>query len=316
MTSRGTEVVLTGSAGISVFPEDGGDFDALLRNANTALHRAKETGRNGCEFYTAELTRRATERFVVETELRRAFRRNEMTLHYQPQISLRTGEMVGVEALVRWRHPERGLLLPKDFIRVAEESGLIELLGTWALRATCAQARLWQDQGLPPFRVAVNLSPREIPRPQLAENVAAALKESGLEAGRLELEITEGFLMHRPDDALTTLMSLKALGVSLAIDDFGTGFSSLSHLKQYPIDRLKIDQSFVQDIALNPDDEAIVRSIITLGRGLNLRVVAEGVETEEQAEFLRTHRCDEIQGFLFSRALPPEELTRFVRDGR
>jgi diguanylate cyclase (GGDEF)-like protein/PAS domain S-box-containing protein len=310
MTSRGTEVVLTGSAGISVFPEDGADFDTLLRNANIALHRAKETGRNVYEFYTADLTRRATERFAVEADLRRAFRRKELLLLYQPQVSLRTGEVVGVEALARWRHPERGLLLPKDFVRVAEESGLIEQIGTWALRAACEQARAWQAEGLPPFRVAVNLSPREIPRPELVENVAAALAETGLDARLLELEITEGFLMDRPDDALTTLMSLKALGVTLAVDDFGTGFSSLSHLKQYPIDRLKIDQSFVQDITLNPDDEAIVRSIITLGRGLNLRVVAEGVETEEQAAFLRANRCDEIQGFLVSRPLPAAEMGR------
>ena len=313
MASRGSEVVLTGSAGISLFPEDGGDFDALLRNANIALHRAKETGRNLCEFYTADLTRRATERFEVEGDLRRAFRRRELLLLYQPQISLRTRQVVGVEALVRWQHPERGLLLPGDFIRIAEESGLIEQLGTWALRETCLQARAWQEEGLPPFRVAVNVSPREIPRGELVGEVAAVLGETGLDPALLELEITEGFLMHRPDDALTTLMSLKALGVTLAVDDFGTGFSSLSHLKQYPIDRLKIDQSFVQDIAVNPDDEAIVRSIITLGRGLNLKVVAEGVETEEQAVFLRAHRCDEVQGYFFSRPLPAAEMGRFVR---
>ena len=316
MLSRGVEMVLTGSAGISVFPDDGGDFDALLRNANIALHRAKETGRNLYEFYTAELTVRATERFVVESDLRRAFQRRELTLVFQPQVSLRTGAVVGVEALVRWQHPRRGLLLPKDFIRIAEESGLIEQLGGWALRETCAQARRWRDDELPPFRVAVNLSPREIPRKDLVRNVAAVLQETGLDPGCLELEITEGFLMERPDDALTTLMSLKALGVSLAVDDFGTGFSSLSHLKEYPIDRLKIDQSFVQDIAWNPDDDAIVRSIITLGRGLNLKVVAEGVETEEQAALLRRRRCDEIQGYFCSRPLAADELAGFVRARR
>jgi diguanylate cyclase (GGDEF)-like protein/PAS domain S-box-containing protein len=311
---RGKEILLTGSAGISVFPEDGRDFDTLLRHADAALHRAKETGRNTAEFYTAELTRKATERFAVEAEIREAFRRKEFVLHFQPQISMTTGAVVGVEALARWQHPRRGLLLPKEFIPVAEETGLIEQFGSWALGATCAQARLWQDAGLPPFKVAVNISPREIPRPELAGNVAAALKASGLEPGRLELEITEGFLLARPNEALGTLMSLKALGVTLAIDDFGTGYSSLSHLKNLPVDRLKIDQSFVDDIALNPDDEAIVRAIITLGRGLNLRVIAEGVETEEQADFLRRHRCDEIQGFLFSRALPPDDLARYVQE--
>ena len=316
MASRGAEVVLTGSAGISLFPGDGADFDSLLGHANIALHRAKETGRNGTEFYTADLTRRATERFAVEGDLRRAIRRRELSLLFQPQVSLRTGEGVGVEALVRWQHPERGLLMPKDFIRVAEESGLIEQMGEWALRATCAQARAWQAEGLPSLRVAVNLSPREIPRAALVENVASALGETGLSPEKLELEITEGFLMERPDDALDTLMALKALGVTLAIDDFGTGFSSLSHLKHYPVDRLKIDQSFVHDITINPDDEAIVRSIITLGRGLNLKVVAEGVETEEQSAFLRSHRCDEAQGFLIGRPLPAEEMGRFVREMR
>ena len=310
----GQEVFLTASAGIAVRPGDGDDFDTLLKNAGVALHRAKTSGRNGWQLYTAELTRKAWDRFVIESELRTAIQRKELFLQYQPQVSLKTGKVVGVEALTRWQHPKRGLLHPDEFMPVAEETGLVMKLGLWALRASCVQARIWEVQGLPPFTVAVNLSPQEISRKELVESVASILEATQVDGGRLELEITEGFLMESPEEALSILVELKALGLTVAIDDFGTGYSSLSHLKLFPIDKLKIDKSFVRDIAMNPDDEAIVRSIVTLGRGLNIRVVAEGVETEDQAEFLKARGCSEAQGFLFSPALDADDLARYVRE--
>ena len=310
---EGREVFLTCSAGISLFPDDGADFTVLLRNAEVALHRAKSAGSNTYQFYTAEMTRRAYERFVIESDLRRAVQRREFVLHFQPQFSLGSGELTGVEALARWQHPERGLVAPDSFIPIAEETGLIESLGAWAVREACYQAVAWQAEGLPPIRVAVNLSARQIASSHLVEVVASALRESGLAADMLELEITEGFLMQHPEAARETLRELKNLGVTLAIDDFGTGYSSLSYLKLYPVDKLKIDKSFVRDIPFRPDDEAIARAIITLGHGLSLKIVAEGVETEAQAEFLRAHSCDEVQGYFYCRPMPAAELAEFLR---
>jgi EAL domain-containing protein (putative c-di-GMP-specific phosphodiesterase class I) len=226
---------------------------------------------------------------------------------------LDTGGLTGVEALARWQHPERGLIAPGSFIPIAEETGLIDSLGAWAVREACDQAVAWQAEGLPALRIAVNLSTRQISSPLLVETVASALRDTGLAADLLELEITEGFLMERPEEARKVLQQLKDLGVALAIDDFGTGYSSLSYLKNYPVDRLKIDQSFVRDIHFRPDDQAIARAVITLGHGLSLKVIAEGVETEAQAEFLRVNHCDEVQGYFYGQPMPAAAFGDFLR---
>ncbi|MFZ2493690.1 MAG: EAL domain-containing protein [Thermoanaerobaculia bacterium] len=310
---EGRELFLTCSAGLSMFPDDGDDLATLQRNAHVAFHNAKESGRNTFQFCTPLMRAGAEERFALETDLRRAVHRKEFVLHFQPQFSLTTGAIVGVEALARWQHPERGLLHPKSFIAVAEETGVIEDLGTWALKEACTHAMKWREAGVPPFRMAVNLSPREIIRPALVTAVARALSESGLEPELLELEITESSLMAEPEQALRSLRSLKALGVRLAIDDFGTGYSSLSYLKVLPVDNLKIDQSFVRDIAQHGADEAIARAIIMLGHGLSLRVIAEGVETVEQADFLREHLCDEVQGYYYAMPLAAPQMLEFLR---
>jgi diguanylate cyclase (GGDEF)-like protein/PAS domain S-box-containing protein len=310
---EGHEAFLTCSAGISLYPDDGTDFTTLLQNAEVALHRAKGSGLNTYQFYTAEMTERARERFGIESDLRRAVQRGEFVLHFQPRFSLGTGELTGVEALTRWQHPERGLVAPESFIPIAEASGLIDSLGAWAVREACHQAAAWQAEALPPFRVAVNLSTREITSSRLVGTVGSALHEAGLAADLLELEITERFLMEQPEAVQDALQELKNLGVTLAIDDFGTGYSSLSYLKIYPVDRLKIDQSFVRDIPFHPDDQAIARAIITLGHGLSLKVIAEGVETADQADFLRTNLCDEAQGFFYSRPMPAAEFGDFLR---
>jgi diguanylate cyclase (GGDEF)-like protein len=310
---EGHDALLTCSAGISLYPDDGTDFTTLLQNAGVALHRAKGAGSNTYQFYNSEMTERAHERFVIESELRRAVERREFVLHYQPQFSLGTGELTGVEALARWQHPERGVVGPDLFIPIAEESGLIDILGAWTVREACRQAVAWQAEGLPPVRVAVNLSAQQIANSHLVGTVGSALRETGLVAELLELEVTERFLMEKREAAREMLQELKGLGVTLAIDDFGTGYSSLSYLKIYPFDRLKIDQSFLCDVPFRPDDQAIVRAIITLGHGLSLKVVAEGVETEAQAEFLRANLCDEVQGYFYSRPMSAAELRDFLR---
>jgi diguanylate cyclase (GGDEF)-like protein/PAS domain S-box-containing protein len=309
---EGRELFVTCSGGMSVYPDDGDDLAELLRNAHTAFHRAKQFGRNSYQFYTADMRVRADERFAIESDLRHALERNELTLHFQPQFSLPTGECVGFEALSRWNHPERGFLLPKSFIPIAEESGAIEGIGAWALAEACRQVVRWQAAGIRPCRVSVNLCAREITRTDLRDTVARALRDSGLTPESLELEITEGSLLEHPEEVFKTLRSLKDLGVSLAIDDFGTGYSSLSYLKHLPVDKLKIDRSFVRDISIDPHDAAIARTIITLAHGLHLKVVAEGVERKEQAVFLEENGCDEVQGFLYGRPMPPEEVPLFL----
>ncbi len=308
----GQQVFLTCSAGISIFPDDGTEFTTLLQCAEVALHRAKGSRKNKCQFYTHEMTERANKRFEMESELRTALRRKELVLHYQPQFSLADRVLTGVEALARWEHRVRGFISPDLFIPIAEETGLIESLGEWALGEACEQAVNWQADGLPPVRVAVNLSTRQIGNPGLIEMVASALHESGLEPDRLELEITEGFLMEQPETARETLQELKKLGVTLAIDDFGTGYSSLSYLKMYPVDKLKIDRSFVREVTSRSDDQAIARAIITLGHGLSLKLIAEGVETEAQGDFLRENLCDEVQGFLFGRPMAAADFGSFL----
>jgi EAL domain-containing protein (putative c-di-GMP-specific phosphodiesterase class I) len=282
-------------------------------SADTAMYRAKEQGRNTFRFYAAEMNLRALERLTLENALRHALERNELLLYYQPSVELRDGRIAGAEALLRWRHPEWGLIAPARFIPLAEETGLILPIGEWVLRAACEQAQMWQDQGISPLRVAVNLSARQFQQPDLAGLVGRTLAQAGLQASCLELEITESLLMNDLESAVTTLRTLKAMGVQFAIDDFGTGYSSLSYLKRLPLDRLKIDRSFVCDITTDPDDAAIAQAVISLAQSMHLRVTAEGVETVSQLEFLRVRQCSEMQGFYCSPPVPAQELTLLLR---
>ena len=305
----GHELFIGTSIGIALYPFNE-DLSLLLRNADIAMYEVKQQGGNNYQFYTAEMNTASLQRLSLEGALRRALERGEFVLHYQPQIDLTRGEIVGVEALVRWQHPERGLLGPMEFIPLAEENGLIVPIGEWVLRTACAQARAWQEAGLRPIRVAVNLSVRQFYQKNLVETVARILEQTGLDSRYLELEITESCLMQNTQTTVALLAELNRLGMRISIDDFGTGYSSLSYLKRFPVDTLKIDRSFVCDIGTDPDDDAIVKAIIALAQSLELRVVAEGVETPEQLHFLRTHGCNEIQGYLISRPLPADEAAR------
>lgn len=312
----GHEVFVSPSIGIAIFPVDGQDIDELLKNADTAMYRAKEQGRNNYQFYTADMNAKAVEHLIMESSLRHALERDEFVLHYQPQIDLHSREITGVEVLLRWNHPELGLLYPNQFLSLAEDTGLIVSIGEWVLNTACAQAAQWQQNKLPLMRIAVNLSASQFRVNSLVETVAQALENSGLDACSLELEITEGFLMHDVEPAIEKLRELGRLGVQLAIDDFGTGYSSLSYLKQLPLRTLKIDQSFVRDISSDPDDAAIVEAVIALGQTLQLRVMAEGVETEEQINFLRTRGCDQAQGNLISPPLTTDDIPQWYADTR
>ena len=307
------EIFVTCSAGISVFPDDAEDAALLIRDAHVAFRQAKDSGRNSLQFCSEKMRSGAEERFRLEADLRHAVERRQLVLYYQPQYSVGTGQCTGLEALIRWNHPERGLVMPGLFIPIAEETGIIEALGGWALREACRQAAEWQRAGFTRVRIAVNLSPHEVKSLALADAVSLALAESGLDPQWLELELTEGSLVGRPERAKEILTSLKRAGVTLAIDDFGTGYSSLGYLKLLPVDRLKIDRSFINDLGREERDQAIARTIIMLAHGLGLRVVAEGVESEEQAAFLREHGCDEVQGFLYSRPVPASEVERLLR---
>jgi diguanylate cyclase (GGDEF)-like protein/PAS domain S-box-containing protein len=312
---NGHELYSTPSLGISIYPMDGSETDVLMKNADTALYRAKAQGRNNYQLYTPAMNEMALERLQMENGLRRALEREEFVLYYQPRIDLATGATSSVEALVRWQHPQHGLVAPGQFIPIAEESGLIIPLGDWVLRTACAQARSWMAAGHPPVRVAVNLSARQFEQENPVELVATVLRETGLEAEYLELEITESVTMHHVDRSLAMLRELTHLGVRIAIDDFGTGYSSLSYLKKFPVDTLKIDQSFVRDLPEDQDAAAIAVAIIGLARALNLHVVAEGVENERQLAFMRAYLCDEIQGYIFSRPIPADELARTFLSG-
>jgi diguanylate cyclase (GGDEF)-like protein/PAS domain S-box-containing protein len=309
----GHDLFIGVSIGISVFPQDGGTVEKLLSNADSAMYRAKEEGRNVFRFYTEEMTVRAFEHVVLETQLRRAIEQNELVLHYQPQLDLIGGRVVGVEALVRWQHPELGLVSPSRFIPIAEETGLIELLGDWVLRSACRQMRAWLDAGLPFKLVAVNLAARQFKHPDLPARMARLLEETGLAPEWLELEITEGALMNPNEGALERLHELKRLGVRLAIDDFGTGYSSLAYLKCFPIDKLKIDQSFVREIPDGRADMEIAATIMAMARNLGLVVLAEGVETRPQLNFLRGNGCDQAQGYLFSPPLTVAAMEAWLR---
>jgi diguanylate cyclase (GGDEF)-like protein/PAS domain S-box-containing protein len=306
------EIFVSNSIGISLYPHDGRDTATLLKSAGAALDRAKEQGGNNYEFYTAGRTTRALRQLVLESNLRPGLERREFFVQYQPQVSSVDFHLVGMEALVRWQHPNLGLLHPTEFIHLAEDSGLIIPLGDWVFRTACLQNKAWQDAALVPMRLAVNFSARQFQQPGFISRVEEILKETNLDPGWLELEITESSIMKDPDKAIEKLLELKMMGIKVAIDDFGTGYSSLNYLKRFPIDTLKIDRSFVSDLCKDPHDTAIVRAIITLGHALDLTVVAEGVETREQLESLAELECDVVQGFLFSKALSSEDFEELL----
>jgi len=298
------EIFVSSSIGISLFPHDGRDTGGLLKNAGAALDRAKSLGGNVYQFYTAGGTTRALKQLVLESNLRPGLERAEFVVQYQPQVDIRGFHLVGMEALVRWHHPSLGLLYPKEFIPLAEESGLIIALGEWVMRTACAQNKAWQDAGLTPLTLSVNFSARQFQQQTFIADVAHILKETNLDPRWLELELTESSIMKDPEVAIEKLHELKLMGIKVAVDDFGTGYSSLNYLKRFPIDTLKIDKSFVSDVCRDPHDTAIVRAIINLGHALDLTVIAEGVETKEQLQYLSALECDVVQGFLFSKALP------------
>ncbi|MGA2189671.1 MAG: EAL domain-containing protein [Steroidobacteraceae bacterium] len=297
------ELHVTASIGIVIYPGDGVEVEALLKNADSAMYEAKDRGRDNYQFYRLDLNSRATERQSMEGALRHALERCELQLHYQPIMNLATGAIAGVEALIRWQHPALGFVLPSQFIAIAEESGLIVPIGRWVLREACRQAKVWQDAGLPPFRLAVNTSAVELRSTEFVAGVETILAETGFDPGRLELELTETFLMQDSKSTAFVLNALKGLGVQLALDDFGTGYSSLSYMRRFPIDALKIDRSFVRDLTTDADDASVVSAVINMARSLHMRVVAEGVESREQKLFLEKHKCSEAQGYYFSRPL-------------
>ncbi len=311
----GHEVFITPSIGVAISPVDGDGVDALLRNADTAMYQAKEQGRNHYQFFAAEMNRNVNDRLAMETSLRWALDREELLLHYQPRVNLTTGCITGMEALLRWQHPVTGLIPPVKFIPLAEQTGLIIPIGAWVLRTACRQCKQWLDQGLAPLQVSVNLSVRQFKQPNLVEMIQDILRETGLDGQYLELELTESLLMENVEEVIRKLQSLKEMGISLSIDDFGTGYSSLSYLRRFPVDELKIDKSFVDDITCNADGATIVTTIIAMAHSLRLKVVAEGVETAEQLAFLIEHQCDELQGYYFSRPLPIEAFTALLKRG-
>jgi diguanylate cyclase (GGDEF)-like protein len=313
---EGHDLFISTSIGISFYPEDGDDMDTLYKNADMAMYRAKDSGRNTYQTFDSMMNERAVERLSLEKDLRKAIEREEFVVYYQPQIEVRTGRLIGMEALVRWMSPERGMVSPGQFIPLAEDTKLIVPIGEWVLRTACRQTKAWQEAGYDPLRVSVNLSAEQFQQPKLIEMIAGVLEETGLDPRSLELEVTESMTMHNIDRAIATMHELEALGIRISIDDFGTGHSSLNYLKKLPIHTLKIDQSFVRDIPDNPDDAAIATAIIAMAHSLNLNVVAEGVETEEQLQFLRERCCDEMQGYLISRPLPPEEFAKFLERER
>jgi diguanylate cyclase (GGDEF)-like protein/PAS domain S-box-containing protein len=299
---------ITCSMGVATFPNDGADAETLLMNADSAMYKAKEAGRDSFQFYTAEMDTRVHERLALQEAMRNGIASREFHLLYQPQIDLQTGSVFAVEALVRWNHPRQGVISPAQFIPLAEETGLIVPLGDWVLREACRQNKAWQDAGLPPVSVSVNVSARQFHEKSWINRVTTALRESGMEARYLELELTESLLMRDVDQAIATMKELQALGVHFAIDDFGTGYSSLSALKNLPVARLKIDQSFVHNLAHDENDRGIAAAVISLGQRLNMRVIAEGVETEEQLAFLRDNQCNEVQGYFFSQPIRSQAI--------
>jgi diguanylate cyclase (GGDEF)-like protein/PAS domain S-box-containing protein len=313
---QGHELVVTASIGASLYPRDGADATILLKNAETALYKAKELGGGNISFYRSEMNIRASDRLLMENSLRRALDLDQFELHFQPRIDLDSGRITGMEALLRWQHPDRGFISPGEFVPLAEETGLIVPIGEWVLLAACWQNRLWQKAGIDNRRISVNLSARQLASPGLVNLVERVLKETGLPPEMLELEITESSLMHNIETSRDMLLRLSTMGVHLSIDDFGTGYSSLSYLKKLPIDTLKVDRSFVRDLATDHDDAAIVTATIAMAHSMNLAVVAEGVETHDQLAFLAQQQCDEMQGYLFSKPLPRLCMENLLREDR
>ena len=309
---RDQELFATASVGVSLFPHDAEDAQTLLKNAGAALYKAKRSGGANYQFYTADMHALASHRLELETKLRRALQNEEFLIYYQPRVSVDSLAITGVEALIRWQQPQVGLVSPAEFIPLAEDTGLIVPIGEWVLRNACLQAKRWQDAGFAPMQMAVNISARQFLEQDLSETIIRILDETQLAPQHLELEVTESSIVQNPEFAASVLARLKGMGVKISIDDFGTGYSSLASLKRLPIDALKIDQSFVRDATINPDDAALVMAIITLAHNLRLKVIAEGVKTEEQLRFLHLLRCNEIQGDLFSKPLPADSLERLL----
>jgi diguanylate cyclase (GGDEF)-like protein len=312
MTVYGKEFQITASIGISTFPSDGDDLRSLLKNADTAMYRAKQQG-NAYQFYAEQMSAHSVERLELEAALRQALERGEMRLHYQPKVEAKTGRVTGIECLLRWLHPKLGIIHPDQLVPLAEETGLIVPIGQWVLRTACLQARAWVAQGLPWLRIAVNLSPRQFTSDTLVDDLMGTITETGMNARLIEFEVTESVMMRDPEEAVKLLRRLKAIGVRLTIDDFGTGYSSLAYLKRLPIDCVKIDASFVRGIPVDASDVAITETVIAMSRSLGLRVIAEGVETRAQKQFLEARGCDEMQGFYFARPLPAEQLAAYIR---
>lgn len=310
------EVFVTLSIGIAIAPSDGEDAETLIKNADTAMYHAKELGKENYQFYSEEMNLRTLERLELEAKLHRALEREEFLLHYQPRVDISTGSIVGAEALIRWQHPQFGMIHPKKFIPLAESTGLIIPIGEWVLKKACQQAQEWKLKGYPPVRIAVNLSSIQFKRADLQNVVERVLKETGIDPNYLELELTENVVMENVNSTIVTLNKLKNMGIMLTIDDFGTGYSSFSYLKKFPIDMLKIDLSFIRDIATNPDDVAIVSSIIAMAHQLRLKVTAEGVEDEEQLSIIRAKKCDEVQGFYFGHPVSAEKFTEMLKKRR
>jgi diguanylate cyclase (GGDEF)-like protein len=312
-TLQGHSFSVSCSLGISIFPEHGTDVETLMKNADAAMYSAKDNGRANFRFFTEEMNAQGVERLRLESSLRQALGKNELFLMYQPQMDIATGRITGLEALLRWQHPELGLVPPDRFIRIAENSGLIIPIGEWVLRTACSQSRKWQEEGLPAVQIAVNVSAVQFRQENFCELIRRVLHETGLAPKYLELEITESLLLSNADVMFSVFQELKAIGLRLAIDDFGTGYSSLSYLKKFPVNKLKIDRSFIRDVPVNADDTAITTAIISMAKSLNLKVIAEGVENEAQLSFLRAHQCDEIQGYYFSKPLPVAEVSEKFR---
>jgi PAS domain S-box/diguanylate cyclase (GGDEF) domain len=312
---EGQEIFVTSSIGISLYPNSAHTAEGLTKSADIAMYHAKSLGRNNYQFYRAAVNASTAELFALENSLRRALERDELEIDYQPQVDIETGRVSGMEALLRWRHPEKGLIMPSDFIPVAEETGLIVPIGEWVLRHACAQNVAWQKSGFAPMRMAVNISARQLRLRTLAETVAEILDETGLDADWLELELTETMMMRSTEDIIGILRQLKSIGVFLSIDDFGTGYSSLSYLKRFPVDTIKIDRSFIQGVDSDFDNAAISKAIIALAHSLRLKVIAEGVETEKQLSFLREHQCCDAQGYYFSRPMPATAITELLQKG-
>jgi diguanylate cyclase (GGDEF)-like protein/PAS domain S-box-containing protein len=306
---------VTTSIGVSVFPDDGQDAETLIKNADTAMYQAKENGRQSYQFFKPAMNVRAVERQSIEESLRRALEREEFLVQYQPKVNLKTLEITGAEALIRWKHPVRGMVPPSDFIPIAEDCGLIVPIGNWVLREACKQARTWMDAGLPLATMAVNISAMEFRDEDFLDGVFRILRETGLNPAALELELTESVLMKRAESTQSILKILRGSGIQLAVDDFGTGYSSLSYLRKFPIDALKIDQSFIRQITTVPDETTIVTAVISMGRSLKLRVVAEGVETMDELTFLQAHQCEDAQGYYFSRPVLPERFAQLLKNG-